>query len=303
MGSGALEVSELVESWREQLRPLRARMFPRQVLIELHEDSLRGQVLVDDRPQPVSLDVPLPPLTIEKGVPLEKESLGDLIGDLLVRDGLIDHFVLAALPPAAVQWRVLVWPFEDWPDDPASNLRQIAPPLNLPFDLENAYLDLQPLPGDQSQMLLAAAPKPLVDGGIDVFSLAGVQLERLAPAQSCQLAAIASLMAATPADQLLVLVDPDPPGPCRLLLIRGGVPVFERSVASEGSALVNDLVRSVDFYRRQDTAVRGLRLLLSRPLAEQPQLESRLSVSAEQLSSEPFGSLVLQGLAIPEVMP
>jgi hypothetical protein len=303
MGSGALEVSELVESWREQLRPLRARMFPRQVLIELHEDSLRGQVLVDDRPQPVSLDVPLPPLTIEKGVPLEKESLGDLIGDLLVRDGLIDHFVLAALPPAAVQWRVLVWPFEDWPDDPASNLRQIAPPLNLPFDLENAYLDLQPLPGDQSQMLLAAAPKPLVDGWIDVFSLAGVQLERLAPAQSCQLAAIASLMAATPADQLLVLVDPDPLGPCRLLLIRGGVPVFERSVASEGSALVNDLVRSVDFYRRQDTAVRGLRLLLSRPLAEQPQLESRLSVSAEQLSSEPFGSLVLQGLAIPEVMP
>jgi Tfp pilus assembly PilM family ATPase len=303
MGSGALEVSELVESWREQLRPLRARMFPRQVLIELHEDSLRGQVLVDDRPQPVSLDVPLPPLTIEKGVPLEKESLGDLIGDLLVRDGLIDHFVLAALPPAAVQWRVLVWPFEDWPDDPASNLRQIAPPLNLPFDLENAYLDLQPLPGDQSQMLLAAAPKPLVDGWIDVFSLAGVQLERLAPAQSCQLAAIASLMAATPADQLLVLVDPDPPGPCRLLLIRGGVPVFERSVASEGSALVNDLVRSVDFYRRQDTAVRGLRLLLSRPLAEQPQLESRLSVSAEQLSSEPVGSLVLQGLAIPEVMP
>jgi Tfp pilus assembly PilM family ATPase len=202
-----------------------------------------------------------------------------------------------------VHWRVLVWPFEDWPEDPASNLRQIAPPLNLPFDLESAYLDLQPLPGDQSQMLLAAAPKPLVDAWIDVFSLAGVQLERLAPAQSCQLAAIASLMAATPADQLVVLVDPDPPGPCRLLLIRGGVPVFERSLASEGTGLVNELVRSVEFYRRQDSAVRGLRLLLTRPLAVLPQLESRLSVSAELLSSEPFGSLVLQGLAIPEVMP
>jgi len=303
MGLGALEVSELIEGWREQLRPVRAKMFPRQVLLELHDDYMRGQVLVDDRPQPVSIDVPLPALTIKNGLPLEKEPLGDLIGDLLVRDGLIDHFVLVALPPAAVQWRVVVWPFEDWPEDPATNLRQIAPPLNLPFDLESAYLDLQPLPGDQSQMLLAAAPKALVDGWIDVFSLAGVQLERLAPAQSCQLAAIASLMAATPADQLVVLVDPDPPGPCRLLLVLGGVPVFERSMASEGSALVNQLVRSVDFYRRQDSAVRGLRLLLTRPLAVLPQLESRLSVSAEQLSPEPFGSLVLQGLAIPEFMP
>ncbi len=303
MASGALEIAALIEGWREQLRPIRARMFPRQVLIELHDNSLRGQVLVDDQPQPVSLDVPLPALTIKNGLPLEHEALGDLIGDLLVREELIDHFVLAALPPVAVQWRVLVWPFEDWPDDPASTLRQIAPPLNLPFDLENAYLDLQPLPGVQSQMLLAAAPKPLVDGWIDVFSLAGVQLERLAPAQSCQLAAIAPLMADTSADQLLALVDPGPPGPCRLLLIRGGVPVFERSMAGGGAALVNDLVRSVEFYRRQDSAVRGLRLLLTQPLAELPQLESRLSVMAEQLSSEPFGSLVLQGLAIPEFMP
>ena len=278
-------------------------MFPRQVLLELHDNSMRGQVLIDDRPLPVRFDVPLPALTVNQGLPLEHEALGDLIGDLLVRDELIDHFVMAALPPAAVQWRVLVWPFADWPDDPASNLRQIAPPLNLPFDLENAYLDLQPLPGDQSQMLLAAAPKPLVDGWIDVFSLAGVQLERLAPAQSCQLAAIDSLMAATPADQLIVLVDPDPPGPCRLLLIHAGVPVFERSLAPQGSALVNDLVRSVEFYRRQDSAVRGLRLLLTRPLSELPDLEARLSVSAEQLSSEPFGSLVLQGLAIPDYRP
>jgi hypothetical protein len=110
-------------------------------------------------------------------------------------------------------------------------------------------------------------------------------------------------MAATPADQLIVLVDPDPPGPCRLLLIHAGVPVFERSLAPQGSALVNDLVRSVDFYRRQDSAVRGLRLLLTRPLPELPDLEARLSVSAEQLSSEPFGSLVLQGLAIPDYRP
>jgi Tfp pilus assembly PilM family ATPase len=298
-----LELAEFVEEWRERLRPVRAQMFPRQVLLELNDDGLRGQVLRDDRPEPLSLEVPLPPLTVHNGLPLEKEPLGDLIGDLLVRDGLIDHYVLASLPPAAVQWRVVVWPFADWPEDPATNLRQVAPPLNLPFALEEAYLDLQPLPGESSQMLLAVAPKAVVDGWIDVFSLAGVQLERLAPAQSCQLAAISGLLAQDPADPLVALLDPDPAGPCRLLLIRGRVPVFERSVSSEGTALVNELVRGIEFYRRQDTTARGLRLLLTRQLEVLPQLESRLMVTGELLSPEPFGSLVLQGLATPELTP
>ena len=100
-------------------------MFPRQVLLELQDHSLRGQVVLDGKPEPVSLEAPLPPLTVRNGMPLEREPLGDLIGDLLVRDGLIDHFVLAALPPAAAHWRVVVWPFEDWPEDPARALRQI----------------------------------------------------------------------------------------------------------------------------------------------------------------------------------
>ena len=78
-------------------------MFPRQVLLELRDDGLKGQVLRHGRPQPVSLEVSLPPLLCLDGRPLEKEPLGDLIGDLLVRDNLIDAFVMASLPPAAVQ--------------------------------------------------------------------------------------------------------------------------------------------------------------------------------------------------------
>lgn len=276
-------------------------MFPRQVLLELHDNFLRGQVMREDGPDPVSLEAPLPPLTIRDGMPLEKEPLGDLIGDLLVRDGLIDHFVLAALPAVAAQWRVVVWPFEEWPEDPARALRQIAPPLNLPFSLEEAYLDLQPLPGEQRQMLLAAAPKALVDGWIDVFSLAGVQLERLAPAQSCQLAAIAALLEGSPANQLVALLVADSAETHRLLLVRGGVPVFERALLSSGDALAEELERCVAFYRRQDSAVQDLRLLLSEALPERPLLEDRLVVTAEELSSEPFGSLVLQGLSMPEL--
>ncbi len=297
-----MELSELVDRGKEALRPLRAQLFPRQVLLELHDESVRGQVLRHDRPEPVSLEAPLPPLTIRDGMPLEKDPLGDLIGDLMVRDDLIDHLVLAALPPSAVEWRVVVWPFEDWPEDPARALRQIDPALNLPYPIEEASIDLQPLPGEPGQMLLAAAPKRLVQGWIDVFALAGVQLERLAPAQSCQLCAISGLLQEAPADQLVALVDPDPEAGCRLLLIRDGAPVFERSLRGAGSVLADDLVRCVEFYRRQDAAVRGLRLLLTRPLEERSALESRLSVVAEELTADPFGSLVLQGLAMPELL-
>lgn len=298
-----MELSELVDRGKELLRPIRAQIFPRKVLLELHDENLRGQVLRNERPEPVSLEAPLPPLTIRAGMPLEKEPLGDLIGDLMVRDDLIDHFVLAALPPAAVEWRVVVWPFEDWPEDPARALRQIDPPLHLPYPLEEASIDLQPLPGEPGQMLLAVAPKRLVDGWIDVFALAGVQLERLAPAQSCQLCAISGLLRDAPADELVALVDADPEGACRLLLICDGVPVFERSLHGIGDDLADDLVRCVEFYRRQDAAVRGLRLLLTRPIEERSALERRLSVSAEELTADPFGSLVLQGLATPELQP
>ena len=278
-------------------------MFPRQVLLELQDHSLRGQVVLDGKPEPVGLEAPLPPLTVRNGMPLEKEPLGDLIGDLLVRDGLIDHFVLAALPPAAAHWRVVVWPFEDWPEDPARALRQIAPPLNLPFSLEEAYLDLQPLPGQPAQMLLAAAPKALVDAWIDVFAMAGVQLERLAPAQCCQLAALADLLEDAAPNQLVALLAAEVGDAHRLLLVRAGVPVFERALLSTGEALVDDLVRSIAFYRRQDSAVQDVRLLLTDPLPLRPQVEARLSLLAEEITPEPFGSLVLQGLAMPEAQP
>ena len=89
----------------------------------------------------------------------------------------------------------------------------------------------------------------------------------------------------------------------RLLLVRAGVPVFERALLSTGEALVDDLVRSIAFYRRQDSAVQDVRLLLTAPLPLRPQLEARLSLLAEEISPEPFGSLVLQGLAMPEAQP
>lgn len=63
--------------------------------------------------------MPLFPLTCRNGMPLEREPIGDLIGDLMVRDNLMEAFVMAALPPAAAAWRVIEWPAGlAVPDDP-----------------------------------------------------------------------------------------------------------------------------------------------------------------------------------------
>ena len=152
-------------------------------------------------------------------------------------------------------------------------------------------------------MLLAASPKVLVDAWVDVFTMAGVQLERLAPAQSCQLAALADLMEDAPADQLLALLTAEGKEGHRLLLVHAGIPVFERALLSSGEALVDDLALSIAFYRRQDSAVQTVRLLLTQPLEERSKLERRLELEAEEITPEPFGSLVLQGLSLPEVQP
>jgi len=298
-----VQLSGVLEDLQDRFRPLRSQLFPRQVLLELHDDHLRGQVMKDDLPGPVSIEAPLPALTCLQGRPLEKEPLGDLIGDLLVRDNLLDAVVMAALPSAAVEWRVIVWPFDEMPDDPVGALRQLDPPLQLTTPLSQSYLDLQPLPGQPAQMLLATAPKELVQAWIDVFHLAGAQLDRLAPAQSCQLAALQPLLRQAPPGQLIALLEPMQQR-VRLVLLKSGLPVFERILPPlEGDALVNELMRCLAFYRRQDETARELRLLITEPMQQQQALEQALGLEAELLAPDPYGSLVLQGLATPEAIP
>jgi len=289
----------LKDDLEDRLRPIRAQLFPRQLLLELHDDALKGQVLRGTGPEPVSIDLPLPPLTCLDGQPLEKEPLGDLIGDLLVRDGLLDAVVLASLPDGAVEWRVVEWPREAVPDDPIQALRTIDPTLSFSVPLTEATIDLRPLPGPTPRMLLAVASRKLVDDWIEVFNLAGAQLERLAPAQSCRLAAVNALLEHAAEDVLTLLIHPLPVG-ARLLLLRRAEPVFDWPLPEGEDQLVREVARCVAFYRRRHPGLHRFRLLLSAPLASQDHLQDTLGVRAELLSPQPFGSLVLQGLAMAE---
>jgi Tfp pilus assembly PilM family ATPase len=296
-----LELASLVEDLREKLRPLRARLFPRLVLIELQDQGLRGQVLADGGPGSIRFDAPLPPLTCRDGMPLEKEPIGDLIGDLIVRDNLMGALVMAALPPQAVQWRVIEWSAgQTLPEDPLQAVRELdAAELRLPFPLQDAVIDLQPLTGSVARAVVAASPRPLVDAWIEVFNHAGVQLERLAPAQSCEFLGLRCHLDALASRDLVVLLSPSLGG-TRLLLVRDGIPRYHRILPAPGDRLVEEVARSLAFYRRTDPEVRGLRLLQSAPLPEAEAVAAQLGVSLETLSSTPFDSLVIEGLATAE---
>lgn len=295
--------SGLWEQAKERLQPLQSQLFPRQVLLEIQDDSLRGQVLHGQQPQPVSLEAPLPPLTCRDGLPLEVEPLGDLIGDLLVRDNILDSHVLAAIPPAAVSMRVLSWSSGVVPEgDPIDLVRALEPPLRLPMPLEEAFLDLVPLPGDSARLLLAAVPRKVVDRWVEVFNIAGAQLDRLAAPQSCQLAALEELLHDSPENDLVALLDPFEDG-CRLILFKAALPVFERQLPLQDDYLIAELQRCLAFYERQDAQVAGLRLLLSRPLPLMERLGQEIGVGPELITPEPFGSLVLQGLSLPDPIP
>jgi hypothetical protein len=294
-----LEVSELIDDLRERLRPFRARMFPRQLLLELTDTRVVGQPLINGRPQPVCIDVTLPSLTLRDGLPIEIEPLADLVGDLLVRDGLIDAYVMAALPDVAVDWRVINWADKRGPEDGEAELRRLEPDLGLAYPLSEAALDVRPLPGAPGQALLAVTTKEVVNGWIEVFHQAGTNLDRLACPQSCRLAALGGELLSIPPHTLVVAVSVNEEGG-HLQAIRDGVPLFAWPLPASDTAQVSEARRCLDFLQEEFPGERPPRLLLEGPLERQTLLETTLDLPSQRIDCAPYGSLVLRGLAIPD---
>jgi hypothetical protein len=297
-----LEVSELLDDLKERLKPFKTRMFPQQVLLELSETGLVGQGYSNGRVAPVLINVPLPSLTIKEGVPIEVEPLADLIGDLLVRDGLIDAYVMASLPQAAVEWRVIDWGEREVPADGVAALRELAPDLGLPYGLKEAAMDLRPLASGGGKQLLATTRREVVEGWIKVFHQAGTNLDRLACPQTCRLSALEGLLEEMEAGALVVLLTMTE-GRAQLMAIRDGVPLFEWPLPGKAGAQVEEVKRCVAFLRREFGQEGRLELLLEGEMEGLEELEMALGVSVQRIQSAPYGSLVLQGLAIPEMGP
>ncbi|MEB3193740.1 MAG: hypothetical protein VKO19_01280 [Cyanobacteriota bacterium] len=294
-----MEVSELMEDLRERLRPFRTRLFPKQVLFEITDDLLLVQPVVNGQPGKNLINVPLPEFTIKQGKPIQVEALGDLIGDVLLRDGLMEACVMASLPQEAVEWRVIHWASSKVPENGLEALRRENPQLGLPYSLEEAAMDLRPLEGEPGKQLMASARREVVEGWIQVFHQAGTTLDRLACPQACRLAALQGQLEEIRAGSLVVLLSSKAGGD-QLMAIRDGAPLFEWPLPNQGSALVEEVRRCVAFLRREFGRGGELRVLLDGELEVRGELEATLGVGAQQLDCSPYGSLVLQGLAIPE---
>jgi hypothetical protein len=216
------------------LRSIGRQLLAPRVLIELHDRSLLVKALGRQARQ--TIEVPLPQGVCRQGEPLEVEALGDLMGDLLLDQGLAGARISAALPLQACRWKLIQWPLEAVPDDPCEALRLIDPDLDLPCSLAEAYLDLQVLPGLPPRCLVVAAPRRVVDGWAKVFDVAGVQLQRLEPAQVCEWRHVRQRLAPaksnpegdtsgdTETDHWLLELQADH---CRLWLLEDGLPLAD----------------------------------------------------------------------------
>jgi Tfp pilus assembly PilM family ATPase/Tfp pilus assembly protein PilN len=271
----------VLEDWQERLQALKARLVPASVVLAIEDHGLRGQVLEGDDAWAAAL----PQGICIQGQPTNGTALADFLGDLLLDHGLLTPRVRASLPPQAAHWRVIQWPLGEWPDEAAEAIRLLDPDLRLPFRLEEAYLDIQPLPGSPSQALLVAAPRRLVRDWIDVFDGAGAQLDRLQPTETVEWQALKTLLGPTDRGVLQVLVALEPTM-SRLLLVADGLPCYERVLPSVGQpfqpesviALVTAVQRCIQFLRqRQNLPMASQeRWWLHGPLAAQEGLEALL---------------------------
>lgn len=287
---------------QERWRPLQARLFPQQVLLEITDTLILGQGIRRGQPLPLSIEAPIPAATCRKGRPLQTAALGDFIGDLLLEQRWIDAHVLAVLPRIASSWRVVEWPGGEWPEDPVAYLRQRNPDLGGRLSLQDSYMDLQPLPQHPDRALLLMAPKAVVDGWVEVFAVAGVALDRLEPQQACLLAAMGPQLLESDEDELVIVLQSEA-HLCTMVLLRRGEPLFETDFEPRVQLFLDPLQRCLAWYRRRDPAVRSLRLLLSGELPGLERLEAELGVRAEPLDPGGYGSVALRGLACGGLLP
>jgi len=306
-----LVVGQLQDKWQA----LRTQLFPSTVLLELSDQLLTAQRL-PKRGQP--LDAPwtvvMPGATLRHGQPLEREALGDFIGDLLLSHGEITAHLSVVLPVGATHWRLLEWPAggplpSADPEQALEALRQRNPDLGLPFGLEQAYLDWIPLPAGKGLGLLVAIERTLLDAWLEVFSIAGVKLDRLVPLQVAVMAGLADRLAVADPATLVAVLLPDYQGR-RLLVWRAGLPLYERRLPADPERLATTLPACLRFLQEQEggrasgvvelVLVAGVDSERDAMLAEWLQQQPGLALELPELDG--YGSLAVQGLAALETL-
>jgi hypothetical protein len=297
-----LVLSGAQEAWQT----LQAGLFPTRAALDVSEQLLVAQALPEPRkPLKEALVTPLPAATCRDGRPVQIEALGDFIGDLLVDQGQIRSHLSVVLPAAAAHWRVLSWPLRSWPENPLAQLRHMEPDLGLPFRLDDASIDLAPLRSDDAQALAVAIERGMLQSWLDVFGVAGVQLDRIVPCQLAVMVGLQEQLAAADPRGLVALLQPELKA-LRLLVWHRGVPLYERLISGAPAAQVAELGRCLAFLRKQrrladnapcELLIDALPEQSAEPLEPLRQELERLQLQPELVDSEGYGTLALLGLA------
>ena len=218
--------SAVQERLQERLGPMRAWLFPPRVYLQLEDQAITAMALEANRITWLER-VPLPTGLCQNGEPIRSDTLGDLLGDLLVERGCSGAHLHAVLPAAASQCRLVRWPDGRWPEDPERTLTLHEAELGLARSLQYLDLHLVKVDRDQPTSVMISAPSALLDRWIDVFGLAGVSLDRLEAASVCLCRAAQPLLqaASTPPTSALLQIEPEQSS---LLVLDQGVPIYER---------------------------------------------------------------------------
>ena len=260
----------------DRLFSLRSWLFPFRVLLELDDHSLTILALQEGRSVPTVKwleRIPLPIGTCDQAIPVRTDVLADFIGDLLVERGFAGARVAAVLPEHASEWHLVQWPGGVFPGDPRSLLMQRARESGFRLALQSADLHEVRL-GSHSQLgpptsLVIAVRRSLLQSWIETFASAGLTLDGIEAGQVCLVRALQPLLQETPDSQLIAVLELSQDGG-HLLLLQGGMPVYQRKLSSSLVGMVglaDELSRSVDFWRQQERTVTSVRLLLHGPWA------------------------------------
>ncbi|TVS01876.1 MAG: hypothetical protein EA413_13500 [Cyanobium sp. PLM2.Bin73] len=292
-----LVLAGLQEKWL----PLRAELYPQIVLLDLsHPQLLIGQTFKGGKPVEPLWTAPVPARTLRDGIPIVRDALGDFIGDLLLEHSRPYAGLVVALPRVLGHWGVIEWPGGLESSDPVATLRARGADLGWPFGLNEACVDVQPLPGAGLCSLVAGASRQAVEAWIDVFAIAGGTLRHLFPSQVALMAALQPELEQAQPGELVALLQPTT-SDCQLVVWRDGIPEYERILPLALDQLVPVLRQALGFCRSR-LGASGVRLLLAEPLEGSDAIAEQLGLPLELADCAEYGSLHLRGLGLLELV-
>ncbi|MGH2398301.1 MAG: type IV pilus biogenesis protein PilM [bacterium] len=224
-----------------------------------------------------------PEAAVQNGMILDPPAAAEAIVAVLREAGIRARRVIASVSGQHVLARILRLP--PIPENEVKQAVRWEAERHLPFPVEEAVLDTQvvgELSEDgrrQIEVLLAAAPEPLVLTYIETLEAAGLSADAL------EVSAVAMVRALTaPAPEGVVAMVNLGASSTEVAIVRDAVPQMTRTIPEgvEGSAATFEtlglqLRRSFDFYRAQDEAGHVDRIILCGGGARFPEIDRRLA--------------------------